>query len=68
MSEDKFIVHIHDSEMTIGEAIKLLSRIDYDDALFEPRCAWRFNNDRHSVTADTSKCKGVRFDIYKEEG
>ena len=67
MSEDKFIVHVHDPEMTIGEAIKLLNRIDYDDEPFEPRCAWRFNNDRHSVISDNSKCKGVRFDIYKEE-
>lgn len=64
MSE-KFIVHIHDPEMTIGEAIRLLNKIVYDDVPFEPSCAWRLN--RNSVVADTSKCKGVRFDIYKED-
>ena len=64
MSE-KFIVHVHDPEMTIGEAIRLLDKICYDDVPFEPRCAWRLNH--NSVVADTSKYKGVRFDIYKEE-
>lgn len=68
MTEEKFIVHIHDCDMTVGEAIRLLNRIGYDDVPFDPRCAWRFNNDKHSVTADTSiNNKSVRFDIYKEE-
>jgi len=68
MAEEKFIVHIHDCDMTIGEAIRLLNRIDYDNAPFDPRCAWRFNNDKHSVAADTSRNnKSVRFDLYKEE-
>ena len=64
MSE-KFIVHVHDPEMTIGEAIRLLNKIDYDDVPFEPICAWRLNH--NSVVADARKCKGVRFDIYKED-
>ena len=63
---DKFIVHIHDAEMTVGEAIKALNKIDYDDIPFEPICAWKLN--RHYVVADANRNnKSVRFDIYKEE-
>lgn len=67
MTEEKFIVHIHDCDMTVGEAIKILNRIEYDDVPFDPICAWKFNNDRHYVVADARKnSKSVRFDIYKE--
>lgn len=66
MSE-KFIVHVHDPEMTIGEAIKLLSRIDYDDTPFEPICAWRLS-DGHCVCVDSARNKdSIRFDIWKEK-
>jgi predicted nucleic acid-binding protein len=66
MSEEKFIVHIHDCDMTVGEAIKILNRIDYDDVPFEQICAWKL--DSHYVVMDASKnSKSVRFDIYKGE-
>lgn len=61
----KFIVHVHDPTITIGEAIALLNRLDYDEAPFEPICAWRLGRG-YAVSADASKNKdSIRFDIWR---
>lgn len=54
--------------MTVGEAIKILGRIECDDVPFEQICAWKLNNDSHYVVMDAFRnSKSVRFDIYKGE-
>ena len=55
----KVIVHIHDDDLRIGEALRLIcDGIDYDNTHFERDCAY----------ADLARNKGsIRFDIWKEK-
>lgn len=64
----KVIVHIHDDDLCIGEALRLIcDGIDYDNTHFERDCAWRLS-DGHCVYADLARNKGsIRFDIWKEK-
>lgn len=64
----KVIVHIHDNDLRVGEALKLIcDGIDYDNTHFERDCAWRLS-DGHCVYADLARNKGsIRFDIWKEK-
>ena len=64
----KVIVHIHDDDLRIGEALRLIcDGVSYDDVHFERDCAWRLS-DGHCVYADLARNKGsIRFDIWKEK-
>ena len=64
----KVIVHIHDGDLRIGEALKLIcDGIDYYNTHFERDCAWRLS-DGHCIYADLARNKGsIRFDIWKEK-
>ena len=61
----KIIIHIHDDTLRIGDAIKMLDKIDYNNAgYFNRYCAWRFDGGS-CVEVDIAKNKGsIRFDIW----
>lgn len=62
----RVIVSIYDDCLTIGDALKLLSDLGYDNRLgWEKDCIWKMS-DGHLVRADLASNKGsLKFDIWK---
>lgn len=61
----RVIISIYDDGLRIGEAIRLIGKVDYDSTCFEKDCIWRFS-DGHYARADIAKNKGsIKIDIWK---